>query len=321
MTPLRDRILIESLLDQKQAFYFADGMKFHLVPNRHLYEQNSRETMPVVAKVLQAGAGVPESIIGQYVVLHHNTVFDPEFHIQAHEGISQSVIPYDKWVMGWIDEKGDLQPLNGNIICERIPEHIDSVFEVPEAARKTCVNLMKVLRSSSPEAKEGHAIIVYKHSDYEVVYMWGTEEKRAIVVKGGDMLGWYDKNCFGKRIESKRVFEDGENVFVFNHEAINNQINRINSMKPLKDRVIIKPDESPEKIGEFILPSAAQPKPLRGVVVAVGPGSTAKDTGVFIPTELKAGEVVFFGKNAGTEVEIEGEKYRVMFEAECLLTL
>jgi len=87
-------------------------------------------------------------------------------------------------------------------------------------------------------------------------------------------------------------------------------------IKPLADRVIIKPAEAEEKTsGGIILPDTAKEKPIEGTVVAVGPGKTADD-GKIIKPEVKVGDRVLYGKYSGTEVTIAGEEYLIMRESD-----
>jgi chaperonin GroES len=87
-------------------------------------------------------------------------------------------------------------------------------------------------------------------------------------------------------------------------------------MKPLADRVIIKPSPADEKTkGGIILPDTAKEKPVIGEVVAVGPGKVTDD-GTKIPPEVKVGDKVLYGKYSGTEVTIEGDEYLIMREAD-----
>ncbi len=87
-------------------------------------------------------------------------------------------------------------------------------------------------------------------------------------------------------------------------------------MKPLADRVIIKPAAAEEKTkGGIILPDTAKEKPVIGEVVAVGPGKISDD-GKKIPCEVKVGDKVLYGKYSGTEVTVEGEEYLIMREAD-----
>ncbi len=87
-------------------------------------------------------------------------------------------------------------------------------------------------------------------------------------------------------------------------------------MKPLADRVVIKPAPAEEKTkGGIILPDTAKEKPVIGEVVAVGPGKVSDD-GKKIPCEVKVGDKVLYGKYSGTEVTVEGEEYLIMREAD-----
>lgn len=84
------------------------------------------------------------------------------------------------------------------------------------------------------------------------------------------------------------------------------------NIKPLGDRVLIKPAPAEEKIGGIIIPDTAKEKPLRGKVIATGEGT--KDEAM----QLKAGDTVLYGKYAGTEIELEGEKYLMMRQSDVL---
>ena len=85
-------------------------------------------------------------------------------------------------------------------------------------------------------------------------------------------------------------------------------------MRPLGDRVIVKPLEAEEKSkGGIIIPDVAKEKPQEGKVVAVGKGKVG-DKGL-IPMELKAGDRILYGKYSGTEINTkEGEEYLIMRE-------
>lgn len=87
------------------------------------------------------------------------------------------------------------------------------------------------------------------------------------------------------------------------------------NIKPLADRVLIKPAAAEEKIGGIIIPDTAKEKPLKGEVVSVGNGT--KDEEMI----LKAGDQVLYGKYAGNELEFEGEKYLIMRQSDVLAVL
>ena len=88
------------------------------------------------------------------------------------------------------------------------------------------------------------------------------------------------------------------------------------NIKPLADRVLIKPTAAEEKtLSGIIIPDTAKEKPLRGKVLAVGQGT--KDD----PMILKAGDEVLYGKYAGTEIELEGTKYLIMRQSDVLAVI
>lgn len=88
------------------------------------------------------------------------------------------------------------------------------------------------------------------------------------------------------------------------------------NVKPLADRVIIRPAQAEEVTAAgIIIPDSAKEKPLKGTVIAVGPGT--KDEVM----ELKDGDTVLYGKYAGTELEIEGDKVLIMCQSEVLAIL
>lgn len=87
-------------------------------------------------------------------------------------------------------------------------------------------------------------------------------------------------------------------------------------IKPLADRVVVKPAEQEEqKQGTIIIPDTAKEKPMQGEVVAVGPGKVS-DSGAKIEMGVKKGDKVLYGKYSGTEVTIDGEEYLIMRESD-----
>jgi chaperonin GroES len=95
-------------------------------------------------------------------------------------------------------------------------------------------------------------------------------------------------------------------------------MSKAKSLRPLHDRIIVERLSEDEKTaGGIIIPETAKEKPQRGKVVAVGKGKVAED-GSIRPLELKAGDVVLFGKYAGTEVKIENEDRLIMREDDVL---
>ena len=94
------------------------------------------------------------------------------------------------------------------------------------------------------------------------------------------------------------------------------------AVKPLGDRVIIERIEDSEQksAGGIIIPDTAKEKPVKGKVVAVGPGAIQED-GKRASMEVKAGDMVLYGKYAGTEMKVEGKEVLIMRESEILAVL
>ncbi|RKY99927.1 MAG: co-chaperone GroES [Ignavibacteriae bacterium] len=87
-------------------------------------------------------------------------------------------------------------------------------------------------------------------------------------------------------------------------------------IKPLGDRIVVKPMEAEEKTkGGIILPDTVKEKPVEGTIGAAGPGRKSDD-GKIVEMEVKVGEKILYGKYSGTEVNIEGEEYLIMRESD-----
>ena len=89
-------------------------------------------------------------------------------------------------------------------------------------------------------------------------------------------------------------------------------------IRPLHDRVIVQRlDEGEQKVGGIIIPDTAKEKPQQGKVIAAGTGKV-KDDGTRQRPDVKAGDLILFGKYSGQEITLEGEHYLIMKEDEVL---
>ena len=88
--------------------------------------------------------------------------------------------------------------------------------------------------------------------------------------------------------------------------------------RPLHDRVVVRRVESESKsAGGIIIPDSAQEKPQEGEIVSVGSGAR-DEAGKLVPLDVKAGDLVLFGKWSGTEVKIGGEELLIMKESDIM---
>jgi len=89
-------------------------------------------------------------------------------------------------------------------------------------------------------------------------------------------------------------------------------------LKPLDDRIVVKPQKAEEKTaGGIVLPETAKEKPLMGKVVATGPGKIL-DNGKRAGLDVKKNDVVLFGKYGGNDVKIDGVEYKILRESDVL---
>jgi chaperonin GroES len=90
------------------------------------------------------------------------------------------------------------------------------------------------------------------------------------------------------------------------------------SLKPLGDRVVVKPIEQDEvTVGGIMLPDTAKEKPQKGKVLAAGPG-IRNDAGERVEMDVKVDDVVLYAKYAGTEIKLDGEKVLILRESDVL---
>jgi chaperonin GroES len=93
------------------------------------------------------------------------------------------------------------------------------------------------------------------------------------------------------------------------------------NVRPLHDRIIVQRiEEGEQRVGGIIIPDTAKEKPQQGKVIAVGSGKV-KDDGKRQPLDVKAGDVILFGKYSGQEIKLDGEEYLIMREDEVLAVL
>lgn len=89
-------------------------------------------------------------------------------------------------------------------------------------------------------------------------------------------------------------------------------------IRPLDDRVVVKPQEAEETTaGGIVLPDSAKEKPQRGTVVAVGPGRLL-DNGNRGTLSVAVGDVVIYGKYGGSDLEVDGEEVKILRESDIL---
>jgi chaperonin GroES len=91
------------------------------------------------------------------------------------------------------------------------------------------------------------------------------------------------------------------------------------NLKPLHDRIVVRRlDEGEQNVGGIIIPDTAKEKPQRGTVIGVGTG-TVREGGTRVPLDVKAGDVILFGKYTSPEIRLDdGKEYLILREDEVL---
>lgn len=94
------------------------------------------------------------------------------------------------------------------------------------------------------------------------------------------------------------------------------------NLKPLYDRVIVKPIEAEEtSIGGIIIPDAAKEKPTKGEVIAIGEGKFIDATGGLRAPKVKVGDKVIYGQYSGSAYKADGVEYKIIKEDDILAIL
>jgi chaperonin GroES len=93
------------------------------------------------------------------------------------------------------------------------------------------------------------------------------------------------------------------------------------NVRPLHDRILIQRlDEGEQKVGGIIIPDSAKEKPQQGKVIAAGAGKV-RDDGTRQTPDVKAGDLILFGKYSGQEIKLDGENYLIMKEEDVLAVI
>ena len=94
------------------------------------------------------------------------------------------------------------------------------------------------------------------------------------------------------------------------------------NLKPLEDRIVVRPGEAEETtVSGIVIPDTAKEKPQTGEVLAVGPGRRSDQTGAIIPLDVKVGDTVVYSKYGGTEITIDGEDLLILTSRDVLATV
>lgn len=177
MRAVNGKILVRVDMAQKNSMRIGD-MVVRTMP---LFNKNYRERSPVVAQVAESNRFLTE---GDIIVTHHNHFYEPSpYHLQD----DLFSIPLNKTIFGVVSSWGELRPLFGNIICNKIEK--PSFLPLPPEQRELFINKYEVVDAGWTTCKKGQMIFTRPNSGYEIVYNFNGEERRVIKVDGDMVCG------------------------------------------------------------------------------------------------------------------------------------
>lgn len=147
-----------------------------------LFEHNYREKSPVVGEIVLGNDHIKE---GQIAIFHHNHFYMPSPYWIGDNLFS---VPFNKTIFGTLDENGEINPMCGNIICQRVP--IEYAVPVPVEERKTHIDRAKVINPGQVSYSPGQLIFHRPHAGYDIVYNWFGEERRVTKVHESMIIGF-----------------------------------------------------------------------------------------------------------------------------------
>lgn len=148
-----------------------------------LFENNYRERSPVVGVIVHGNDVLKE---GDVALFHHNHFTQPSPYWIRDDLFS---VPFNKTIFGILNEEGEIEPLCGNIICERVP--IETDMPVPVEEQKTYTDRARVVNPGLVKPyKAGELIFHRPFSGYDIVYNWLGEERRVTKVHEEMVIGY-----------------------------------------------------------------------------------------------------------------------------------
>ena len=177
MNPTNNKILVRVNPDQKDSVSIG-GIVFKTALQ---FETNYREKSPTIAEVVSGGEYLRQ---GDTIICHHNLFYLPSpYHISG----DIFSVPASKVLFAKIDKNGEIYPIFGNVICERIGD--DSIFAIPGDKKITNPCVYNILIPGWTTYKKGDTILTRPYSGYDIVYNINGKEKRITKVDSEMICG------------------------------------------------------------------------------------------------------------------------------------
>ncbi len=177
MEATNQKIIVSVDLEQKNEMVI-NGVTMSTAT---LFEKNYREKSPTIATVISGNEYVKE---GDVLICHHNLFYLPSpYHLYD----NLFTIPFSKILFAIIKEDGEIEPICGNLICNKIKE--SSLLELPPELQKFHINRYEVEKQGWTDYKKGDIIFTRPQSGYDIVYNINGEEKRITKVDSEMICG------------------------------------------------------------------------------------------------------------------------------------
>ncbi len=177
MKPVNDKILVRCDIEQKDSILINE-VEFK---SASLFETNYREKSPTIAIVLEGNEYLKE---GDFILCHHNTFYTPSpFYLYS----NIFSIPANGKIIFATINNGQLRPLYGNIICDKI--EIETTIPLPADQKKYSHNTAIVKDGGFSRFQKGQTIFFRPHANYDIVYIFDGIETRVTKVFSEQICG------------------------------------------------------------------------------------------------------------------------------------
>lgn len=177
MRAVNNKVLVRVDMGQKNSIRIGDIA----VKTVASFNKNYRERSPVVGEIAETNRFLQK---GDIAVFHHNHFYDPSPYYLQDDLFS---VPLNKTIFGTLSSQGEVYPVFGNLICNRIV--IPSFLPLPPEQQQFHINQYEVVNPGWTTYKKGQVIFTRPNSGYEIVYVFNGEEKRIIKVDGDMICG------------------------------------------------------------------------------------------------------------------------------------
>lgn len=166
MIPIHGKVVLRVNMRQKDTLIIGDTT----VSTALKFEVNHREKSPVVAEVVIGNRFIKP---GEILLCHHNLFYHPSPYFLMDD---QFAVPFGKTLFAKIDSEGNLSPICGNLLCDRVD--ISTPLPLPVEHRKQYLDRVIVTDGYGTKYKKGQLVFTRPYSFYQIVYNWNGIEKR-----------------------------------------------------------------------------------------------------------------------------------------------